>query len=483
MFLTDADGLNDLYLNSLPAERQVHDCHCCKLFIGTYGNLITINESGETVPVMWNPDGVPEFYHAAFAAMYARVKKARVTSPFLTKETTWGNPVTGTWSHIAVTPPAALIYRERALTAGQAMAAARENFRTVATALTELTAPMLDEALRLLQADALARSEKFIGPTKWLRALHDRPKGRKGENVLWRAIATAPEGYCHPKASVIGPLLDDIAAGMSFDEIRARFNVKLHPLQYQRPQAAPAAGAIKAAEALVEKLGIAPSLERRFARVDELQTIWSPAKAKDAPASGGVFGHLKAKGDPTVKPVDLPMQTMTWEKFSRTVLPNAERIDVRVPAHGNFQAFLTAVHADAPLIFKWSNPVSVYVYHGGSSAQNWNLFAGWAPVVAISPRPNLWDDAKAYLGDGLLLVIDGCVDTRTYRGNALFPEFLKDELHGVRSVIEAYSKSAAIMRGEGPYGCGLGIGKRSAVCGLRVFSSGAWSSYYIDRWD
>jgi hypothetical protein len=130
---------------------------------------------------------------------------------------------------------------------------------------------MLDQALRLLEADALARSEKFIGPVKWLRALHDRPTGQRGENVLWRAIAAAPEGYCHPKASVIGPLLNDIASGLPFAKIKARFDAKMAPLRYQRPQAAPAALNIKAAEARVEKLAIAPALERRFARIEDLR--------------------------------------------------------------------------------------------------------------------------------------------------------------------------------------------------------------------
>jgi hypothetical protein len=193
-------------------------------------------------------------------------------------------------------PSAALVYREGALTAGQAMAAAKENFRTVATALGEMKVPMLDEAIRILQAGAVARSEKFIAPVKWLRALHDRPKGKLGENIMWREIASAPEGYCHPRASVVGSLLEDIAAGLPFDTIKARFDAKLGPLIYQRPQAAPTAGNIKAAEELVAKLGIAPSLERRFARLDELRANWVPAVAKEAAPTGGVFRPPEGKG-------------------------------------------------------------------------------------------------------------------------------------------------------------------------------------------
>ena len=50
-----------------------------------------------------------------------------------------------------------------------------------------------------------------------------------------------------------------------------------------------------------------------------------------APASGGVFGHLTPKAKPA-NPLTLPQQTMTWEKFARTVLPDAISIEAQVPA-------------------------------------------------------------------------------------------------------------------------------------------------------
>lgn len=490
LFQTNAADLNDLYLDSLPSERQVHNCSCCRRFIETYGGLVAIAENGETIPAMWNPEGVPDFYQPAFAALFDRVKRARVESVFLTKQPTWGNPVTGDWSHLSVSPPTAMVYRERVLTAGQAMAAAKENFRTVAVALGEFKPAMLDEAARVLQAGALARSEKFIAPVKWLRALHDRPKGRLGENVMWRAIASAPEGYCHPRASVIGSLLEDIAVGMPFDAIKSRFDAKLGPLIYRRPQAAPSGGNIKAAEELVAKLGIAPSLERRFARLDELQTTWKPAPAKEAQAAGGVFGHLKPKGDAGARPLDLPPVTMTWEKFSRTVLPSAERLEILVPHQGRFIALTTAVNADAPPILKWDraderNPVAWYVYPSGSPAAQWRLTSGqWAKVSAVAPFPTMWgSNPMPFLGDGFVLVIDGAGDTRGNSGNALFPECLREEVHGVRSTIEAHSRSAELACRDEASACGYDIRKQAADCSLRAFASGSWSAYRIDRWD
>lgn len=491
LFRTDASGLFDLYLDSLPGERQVHDCRACQRFVETFGGLVSISEGGAAVPVMWNGEHAPDFYEPAFTQLAARVANARVTGVFLSSNVVWGTPVTGEWSHLSVEPSPALRYRGVALTPGQAMAAAQENYRTVIRALVEFTPPMLDEALRLLKAEALARSEKFVGPVEWLRKLHDRPKGRAGDNVLWRAIATAPEGYCHPRASVIGPLLADIADGLPFETVKRRFDEKLAPLQYQRPQVAPTAGNVRAAEALVEKLGLEPALHRRFARLEELPTfLWRPAPPPEKPAGGGVFSHLRVKDDDRIQPLDIPAQSVTWEKFARDVLPTATALEILVPSGaGSFIALTTAVNPEAPPILKWDreeerNPFAWYVYPGGSRCDQWGLSPGWARVTAVTPLPTLYGTRPSpFLHTGAVVIIEGAADSRQ-GGAALFPEILKDDLHAVRSTIEAYSKAGRLEgRGEAD-ACGWDIRKGSANCVLRVTAAnGGTAAYHVDRWD
>ena len=484
LFKTDADGLWELYLKNLPAqERQFHTCHCCKRFVETYGSLVSIDDNGHIIPAMWSPT-ISGLYGASFAAMFHRVKTARVTSPFLSKAPVWGTPVTGEWTHLSVVPRPPLVYREGLLTAGQKMAAKRQDYITVSTALAEFTAPMLDQAIRLFEADALDRSERFVAPVRWLRQLQGRPKGRLGENVLWAAIAVAPDGYCHPKSSVLGPLLADISAGKSFDDIKRSFDAMMAPHRYQRPQVAPAAGNIKAAEAAIEKLGFTKSLERRFARLDEVPKVWEPRAEKPTEAKGGVFGHLKPKASPDeIKAVELPETVITAEKFVAKVLPTAEKIELLVPAHGNFIAMLTAEHADAPVIHKWGNPFSIYVYVSGSAATQWKVRGGlWTPVTAFVQMPNMWgDNPSPHLGEGYVIALKDAVDTRE-SGNALFPETLVASLHGVRATIEAYSKSAMIAGRDMASVCGYVLNKTSGEVRVRVLSNGAWSTYRIDRW-
>lgn len=202
--------------------------------------------------------------------------------------------------------------------------------------------------------------------------------------------------------------------------------------------------------------------------------------------AAGVFGHLKAKGVPNGSTVNAPSSVMTWDKFSRVVLPGAEAIQCYVSGHMNFIATTTAAHADAPNIMKWDNPFAWYVYHGGSPVSQWGLSTGWATVNAIAAQPTMWGDKpQPHLGEGFVLILNGCVDSRTGQGNALFPECLRGDLHGVRSTIEAYSRSAEMQGRENGSACGLGIRKGSKSLGyrLRVKSCGTWTDYQLDRWD
>lgn len=490
LFNTDADSdtLYAAYLDNLPGERQVHNCHACRRFIEQYGTLVDVDTMGRQHSVMWHAASAPGFYRDAFGAMAHIAERARITGPFYCKETTWGTPRTGPWTHMAVQPPAALVHRERLLTAGQAMAAARENLRVVREALANFQPKLLDQALQLIEGEHLNMSERFVGPLRWLRGLHDLPRGRNGANLLWRAVALVPEGYCHPRAGVIGWLIEDLRAGLPFEEVKGRFNAKVAPLTYQRPKAAPTTGNIRQAEAAFEKLGLARSLERRYALAGEVEAIWWSACTETLKGQAGLFGHLTPKGAAPPLVFSVPTSTLTWAKFRATVLPRAAHLRLKVPSHGHFIALTTAVHADAPPILKWDheqerNALAWYVYPGGSPARQWGLAPGWATVEAVAPLPPMLGAHPApHLGEGAVLIIEGARDSRD-AGNALFPSCLRDDLHGVRATIEAYSCGAKLGRPAGQLASGYDVRSSSAKCTLAACVNGAWATYDIDRWD
>lgn len=494
LFTTDADGLWAAYLDSFadPVECQYHNCHACRAFVERFGGLATISADGLIASAIWHEDDAPEAYKPAIATMAKLVRRAKVTGPFLSSEAVWGAPETGVWHHLAVRPADGMVFKRATQTAGQAMAEKREDFKTVMHALNEFTQPHIETALTLLKTDSLYRSEKVLGQAEWLHALHAARTAAHGSgkaNVVWLAIATAPAGFCHPRSSMIGTLLEDIAAGKEFSEVARSFAAKMHPLAYQRPQAAPSEGTIAAAEKVMQQLGAAGSLARRFARVDEVQALWRPAAKKSEAPAGGVFGHLKAKGAEAPS-MAIPAQTMTWDKFRRTVLPTAERIEFQAPHIGSYTALVTAVNADAPPILQWDredarNPVSWYFWHGGSSAAWFGLRAGqFHEVEAVVLQPSMWNGGHEHQGAGVMFVIAGAQESKQ-AGAAIFPEMLKSEFHGIRSVIESYSRRASIEGMEQPHAAGVMLTKdRNAWdATVRVLSGGKSLDYKLDRWD
>jgi len=507
LFATDAGDLFKVYLDALPPEqRQFNNCHACKRFVESYGGLVTIDDLGQTTPVMWG-DALG-IYIEAFRAVRRAVAKAKVTGVFLAKEGVVGmysNPSPkapdGEWHHLAVKPPSTLVFKHSILTAGQAMAERHEEYAMLQRGLAEFPEEVVAQALRVLEADALYRSEKVIGPAMWLRDLHiarERAADKQArENLTWRAVATAPPGFCHVRSTMIGTLLEDVVAGLPFEAVKARFGEKMHPLQYQRPQAPPAAGNIAQAEKMVATLKSAGAFARRFAKLEDLETIWRPKPPAPAqpPVEGAVFGHLTPKGHtPKDKGLELPAITMTWDKFARTVLPEAERVEWMVP-HGraHLLAMVTAADPAAVPILQWDseecrNPVNWYVYPGGSRASDWNLQPGtWASVSAVSFLPFMWHggaERASHHGAGVVFVLEGCRDLRPTGGAALFPEVLKADYHGIRATIEAHSRSLPIAGVEEASACGVDLRKgQSWSERFRITTKSGRQGYLLDRWD
>ncbi len=498
LFATDAAGLFEAYLAAMPEEsRQYHNCHACRRFFERYAGLVVIDPKGATRSAFWAVGNqVPDYYAPAVEAVRAIVEAAPVVGVFLSKEATWGQPRTGEWTHHAVENP--VPFSHALLSDEQMMAEKREDRRILGEALGTFRAEHVRQAVRLLEGEALYRAEKVLGPVRWLgelmAALDAAPRPRR-DNLLWRAVASAPPGFAKPRGAMAGTLLEDLAAGMDYGAVSRRFAAKMDPTQYQRPQAPPSPGNIARAEAIVAQLGIAPALRRRFATLADIQEwTWRPPQAA-APAAPGVFGHLVPKGQAKPAAMVAGLTAMTWEKFRRTVLPAAESIDLRTATGpDNHAALVTAADPDAPPILQWDrpdrrNPVSIYVWIGGSLPRAFGLAEGaWVPVVGITPQPSGWHGATSdHLGAGSVLILEGARDTQR-AGNALFPEFLKAELREVRSTVEAFSREATIEAAPDgvPPAAGLML-SRGSVAGrfvrLRVRAEGVVQEYQIDRWD
>jgi hypothetical protein len=492
---TGAD-LFKLYIRGLPLrQRQYHKCHCCRKFIERFGSLAAIAEDGTLVPAMWDADNVPALYAKSVEAMATAVQRGEVTGVAFHAQEVWGEPVTGEWTHFAIRPPRHIVFRGdgQYATADEATSAKRHDHEVLMGGLEAFKPKAVAQAVTLLESNSLDRSEAVIGSARFLHGLHQtrkQVKGRRASNLTWRAVAAAPTGFCHPRSTMLGTLLEDIASGYSFDAIKLRFGEKMDGDNYQRSQADPSEGNIARAEKIVDRLGIESSLRRRAARLDEIPTIWTPKRAA-RPAAQGVFSHLrKPLLDDSPSTMHMPPVAITWAKFARDVLPKAERMECYVTGVMDFCGLLTAVDPDAPPILQWDseedrNPVSWYVYTDGSRPERWGLPSNtWVKVAAVTLQPSMWagEDKFPHHGRSAIFVLEGAVDHGTPQ-LGLFPNLLKASLREVRATIEAHSNQTTPENLEAGSANGLRVGRSDALCAVRVATDSGVVIYDIDRWE
>lgn len=250
----------EAFLSALPEEvRQVHNCHACRAFVRTYGDLVYILPDGTTQSAFWRPTVVAPEAEGAVTRARTLVEKARVTGLFVGTGTRWGLPENHdakrdrNWTHMSVeaTHRAHFALAERG--ANVRMGNARTDHEVLARTLADLEGhpDAVLTAIEMLKGGQLPRPEALLPRTEWLEEIRVARKEQKDprlrHNLIWRAAASAPAGWCNVPSSVLGTFLDDIIAKRPFAAIKVRLAEKLDPLEYRRPKAPVSAGNVKSA--------------------------------------------------------------------------------------------------------------------------------------------------------------------------------------------------------------------------------------------
>lgn len=508
LFLVESCETFERYLSCFDGveERQHHHCTACRRFLALYGRLVIIDAQGRARSAVWDAgafrtdDDVPGAYFSVVSALEDMVRGRKVVARFYESSPVWGTPTAGGFSHFALKEPS-MAYRPREVegqTARQAMKESCERYVTLDRSLSEMSEEAVRKAVAMLEAGELPGQAQLLPMGHFVKALQLSVRGVQGferHRLVWRAVGQAPVGWCNPRGSAFGALVADVARGRSFEAVARSQSERMRGDRYQRPQAAPTAGNVAEAERLVEKLGLARSLERRFLALSEAQTIWQPpAFEPERSADNGVFASVRTKDERrapemTERITSTPVM-MTWAKFRRDVLPVAKTMRTVVPSHGNFCALTGAVHPEAKPILAWDraedrNSASWYIYVRGSAASQWGLDSSRkALVVAISELPPRWVEPVMPLYESdtrALFVLEGAKDSGC-AGLGLFPATLSNALHAARATIEAFSNEgrlAPAAEGE-PHAAGLLLSNQSPVI-VEVETGDGRALYHIDR--
>lgn len=477
LFLVESADLFDVFLGALPANlRQHYTCRTCRHFVNRFGGLVTVQPDGSLRSAIWpSPDKLQHPALGPFVASVAALKSAATERPvnqaLVTANITLGTPMANDWDHFAIQLQKQRVHVSPLKSVDAQRAEYQQEQDMLTRGLAEFGTTQIQRAIDMLKSGALQRPEKGLPMAEWVLAQSLRVlttlKADRRNNLLWLISRTAPAGFNHIRSGMLGTLLDDIAKGTPQAQIVARWNALTDPSQYMRAQTAPAGGNLRRAETIIQQMEAAGSLQRRYCvRADVTETLWSKSEAKTvAPTALTVFGHIQPKQKATPQPqtYDVPAQTMTWEKFARTLLTDASSIELHVPQKAQLAALVTAVNPESPPILQWDNPVSIYAAQGQTAS--WNLRPGeWASVDFITSMPYHWSgNAAPNQKPGVLLALQGCRDVNRTSGGGFLPEFLRSEYREIRASLDAYARQAAVAGRDTAQACGLALMKTSDV--------------------
>jgi hypothetical protein len=507
--------LFDAYLNSLPAEiRQQMNCSCCRSFLNRSGGLVRISTATETFgqlqSVLWRDDAPTETdpaFDAAVTTMRDLVEKAAIGYHFLSSAEHFGEFEKGGFEHFAVINKQVFVHELSQ--AHEVVATEMQTFSNLSKFIgKDVTQDVLDKALVFFKHDARLKSQaKWIGHLEWLaefKRQRDALPQDQRRAYVWLQVATQSPGRVDVKNSPLGKFIKNIVAGISYDVATKKFLEMTNGINYMRPTAAPKQGAVQRAEAIFEKMELAPSLERRELTHEEIRgRVWSqPVPEVEEEKKKPLFGHLTTQNEKPAQPEKLEINggPITLQRFMAEILPQVEELYFDYRNHYssgfNIRGFITAVHADAKPILMWDreddrNPVSSYVYHNGSSPSHWGLPQGKVRITDIVINPDQWNSATLekpfnFGEQDLVFIFETGRDSRLAQvgSTPMFPETFRPELHEVRSVMESFFRTKRMTpldEGQKPV-VGLHANKNGQMfIPLLVVTKDAIMKYQIDR--
>ena len=377
------EGANPMYL-----KRTEHDCSCCRGFIKKLGSVVSI-VNGQIV-TLWDCE-VGGQYQPVVDKMAELVRASALANGihnlFLHKEPVVGvaknrqllpDKMVKEWEHFFVTLPGECVATGEQI--GPKQSDTRATHDVMLRSLKELTLDSVDTVLDLIAQNSLYRGEeqKFaVSEFRKLKIEFDklgqRAVGSAGaaaqrqDLFVWTRLKVAPPSVTRIRNTAIGTLLVELSEGKELEDAVKGFEKMVAPTNYKRPTALVTKAMIAKAQEKLQELGFMPSLERRYAVIEDItvrNTIWADREAKKAM---NVFDDIAARIPEKSKSLD-KVEEMTILDFTTKILPVTKSLEVMVEnGHaGNFVSLIAPADPTAKLMFKWGNGFC-WDYAGGNA--------------------------------------------------------------------------------------------------------------------
>jgi tetratricopeptide (TPR) repeat protein len=467
----DAEEIWNIYLSSLPDEiggicheKHGHDCERCWAWFKSMANVVMIDSDFE-IKTLFGFETIPE-YGEVFKVLDEFLKTKSVNDVFLFDQYSAGvfnsfSEHDGECHHFYLDIP------DKFHAGSEEISSEMEDAR--------MQRRLFEEALNLISPDAvdtvlgLVYSKSLYGSVQWKDALEDLREAfeeyeridENSNNWLWKKSAILPRNVTNIINTAMGTLLLDITEGMDLMKAVTNYEKITAPESHRTYSSEMLADA----KSKIKEMGYEDSLERRFAKLEDISInnlLFANRNVK-ATIGNTIFDELKLDASRKVHSFD-NVSEISLDEFINSVLADAQEISLYADSKfsDNFVSLIAPMNADAPGMFQWDNPFS-WAYEDNitdchSNSSHWNVtLDDFVAVSVICFSPNFWNGNE--FGDKhIFFMLKDCINDSNPRG--WLSEYLNNELYPHRNVMEALSFEIRVEDTQDQLsGIGFALGK------------------------
>ena len=373
----DIEEVWKLYLDSFPDEirgiyykKPWHDCQRCHLWFRTMANVVMIDDDYK-IRTLFDFKTIPE-YQDVFRTLDEFLKTKRVKNLFLHDKYSVGifrsfaeyDDGKFDENHHFYLDLGEKFY-EDAESLPSVLGDARTQRQLFEDTLNMISPDAVDTVLELVYSNTLYRSVQWKDTLEGLKEVFEEfgqlDSGCDLNNWLWKKSASLSRNITHIKNTSMGTLLLDITGGMDLEQAVTNYEKITAPTNYQRPKPIYTAEMLEDAKSKIAELGYMDSLERRFAKLEDISINDLLFANRDVRTTlgDGIFDKLRKNVARKVYNFDR-ISEISLDEFITNVLPHAQEISLFVSSKfkNNFVSLIAPLNEDAPGMFQWDNPFS-----------------------------------------------------------------------------------------------------------------------------
>ena len=346
----DKDELWNLYLDSFPVgtneiyrERREHDCSCCRQFIKTIGNAVTIKDN--KIETIWDFRTDDTTYQPVLNALSAYIKSRAVSDIYVSKFKKIGTLQNyeemedghmHEWTHFFVELPDRFVDKS-SRSEGDIKGGFRDTRNVFKRSLDEIDMDSLDTILELINSNTLYKGEEWKGALtefrKYKKEYDKLTSDSEKELYAWEKSVKAGIAIGRIRNHSIGTLLVNVSEGMDLDTAVKKYEQIVAPSNYKRPKAIFTKKMLEDAKKTITELGYMDSLQRRFANLNDItinNVLFSnKSAARRIVGADDIFSQMEK--DVVVSPKKFSkVEEISAQDFIDKVLPTAKEIEAFV---------------------------------------------------------------------------------------------------------------------------------------------------------